>query len=354
MVNYEQKNDFVSIIMPLFNRADLMDETISSVINQAYSSWELIIVDDGSTDGSFEKALQYSIDDSRIKVFKRESGQKGASDCRNMGFEKAEGFFIIFLDSDDLLSFNCLENRIKMFKENKDYDFLVFPILLFQKRLNDINKLWNIDEPNIEDHLRFLKGDALWQTMGPIYKKEFLSQLPGVFDTNLAYWQDYDLHLRLVLKPSKYKKFLHLQPDCFHRIHASSISHSGAFPIEVLRSRNLVLSKIWALLKKRRNKEAEAIPYFKGNLFFNVLIKSIELKHWTYSCQTLWHYVITGLVSVTELFKFQILILVHVLNFEYKKINFKSLVSFFFKSYWFESKIGANNLNNSNNFHFQN
>lgn len=108
-------NWLVSIIIPVYNRASFIGETLNSVISQTYSLWECIIVDDGSTDGTMEIIKDCCKKDSRIKIYSRPPHKsKGASSCRNYGIEIAEGDFIQFLDSDDLLHKNKLWAQLKV------------------------------------------------------------------------------------------------------------------------------------------------------------------------------------------------------------------------------------------------
>ena len=90
----------VSIIIPNFNKEKYICDTLLSVMNQQYSDWECIIIDDQSTDQSFEKAKQFAKNDIRFIFLKRPISRiKGPSTCRNIGIENAKGEFIIFLDS---------------------------------------------------------------------------------------------------------------------------------------------------------------------------------------------------------------------------------------------------------------
>ena len=108
----------VSIIIPTLNRAHLISQTLDSVIAQDYKDWECIIVDDGSTDDTENVITKYMTIDERILYFKRPSQYKrGASSCRNYGFEKSSGEFIQYLDSDDLISSNKLEQQISDIKK---------------------------------------------------------------------------------------------------------------------------------------------------------------------------------------------------------------------------------------------
>lgn len=110
----------VSIIMPSWNTAKWIGESIESVINQTYSNWELIIVDDCSTDNTEEIVKVYK--DDRIKFFKNEMNS-GAALTRNRAIREAQGEWIAFLDSDDLWAPEKLEKMIMFAKEN-DYTFV--------------------------------------------------------------------------------------------------------------------------------------------------------------------------------------------------------------------------------------
>lgn len=94
-------NLLVSIITPLYNNDQFIEECVHSVIRQSYSNWEMIIVDDCSSDNSYKVALQLACGDSRIKVYRLDVNS-GAGVARNLAIEQARGSFIAFLDSDDI------------------------------------------------------------------------------------------------------------------------------------------------------------------------------------------------------------------------------------------------------------
>lgn len=104
---------FVSIIIPTYNRAHLIGETLDSVLAQTYKNWECILVDDGSTDNTKTIVAEYSKNDSRIQYFSRPNNKpKGANACRNYGFEKSKGAYIQWFDSDDLMHPEKLEIKL--------------------------------------------------------------------------------------------------------------------------------------------------------------------------------------------------------------------------------------------------
>ena len=107
----------VSIIIPTYNRANLILETLNSVKLQSYQNWECIIVDDGSTDTSEEVITAFCRMDERFKYYKRpENKPKGANSCRNLGFEYSKGDLINWFDSDDVMFEDFLEKKIKFYK----------------------------------------------------------------------------------------------------------------------------------------------------------------------------------------------------------------------------------------------
>jgi glycosyltransferase involved in cell wall biosynthesis len=102
----------VSVIIPSYNRADLLAETLDSLIAQTYPDREALVVDDGSQDNSLELAQKYAAKDKRIRASLWQGKRRGACVCRNQGLSMAAGEYVIFLDSDDLLSATCLEHRV--------------------------------------------------------------------------------------------------------------------------------------------------------------------------------------------------------------------------------------------------
>ena len=109
----------ISVIMPSWNTAKWIGESIESVVNQTYKKWELIIVDDCSTDNTEEIVRAFS--DERIKFFKNEKNL-GAALTRNRALREAKGELISFLDSDDVWNPDKLEKMVKFMKDN-DYVF---------------------------------------------------------------------------------------------------------------------------------------------------------------------------------------------------------------------------------------
>jgi UDP-glucose 4-epimerase len=114
-------NELVSIITPMFNSANFIEETIVSVINQTYTNWEMIIVDDGSNDESVEIVKKYQLKDSRIRLIINDRNS-GVAKSRNIAIKASKGRYIAFLDSDDLWYKDKLNKQIDFMKSN-NYGF---------------------------------------------------------------------------------------------------------------------------------------------------------------------------------------------------------------------------------------
>ncbi len=128
----DKPNLKISIVTASYNYADLISQTIDSVINQTYSNWELIIVDDGSSDNSREIIAQYCVKDSRIKLYTHEKNQnKGLCETVRLGCQYAQGEYVAFLESDDLWTENYLAEKIKVIEKNPDISLIFNSVELF-------------------------------------------------------------------------------------------------------------------------------------------------------------------------------------------------------------------------------
>lgn len=122
------QDPLVSIIVPVYNAALYLHISIPSVLQQTYSNWELILIDDGSTDDSLAICRHYEKLDNRISVYTKVNGGQGSA--RNLGLSKAKGSYIAFLDSDDAFSPDVLQANMPYFEQYPDIKLLQFPIYM--------------------------------------------------------------------------------------------------------------------------------------------------------------------------------------------------------------------------------
>ncbi len=224
---FNQREPLVSVIIPCYNRGGIIEKAINSVKTQTYSNWECIIVDDFSTDNTFEVVEKLIENESRCTIIKN-TGIKGASSARNTGLNTSRGDFITFLDSDDILDRESLAKRVELANIHPHFDFYCFPTLVFKNFPFDTVYLWNYLNKDEDDLLRFFRQDMPWCTHGVFWKRQFVVRLLG-WDTSLFCWQDWDLHVRALSdKNVKYYKVADRiqNVDNFYNVNKSKCSIS--------------------------------------------------------------------------------------------------------------------------------
>lgn len=187
---------FFSIIIPLYNKEKFIESTLHSVLNQTFVDYEIIIVNDGSTDKSLEKVAQFK--DSRIRYFSKENG--GVSTARNYGIKEAKSDYITFIDADDYWYPNFLQEmfeNIHQFPEQKVFSVAIeietskntIPAQYSIKKSSDIQLVNYFDASS--------KESVIW-TSSAVFHKSIFSEI-GDFDINLKSGQDTDLWIRIGL-----------------------------------------------------------------------------------------------------------------------------------------------------------
>lgn len=173
------------------------------MVQQTLQDWEMIIVDDGSTDDSLNIAQRHAANDTRIKAIPRSRTPKGACTCRNEGLELARGEFVIFLDSDDLLKPSCLQERIQRFNEAPENDFIACYPEIFNEEPGDSNEIWG---RVYTDYLGGFLDKAAWITIAVTWRTDWVRKLGG-WKEGLPSFQDWELHIRALIKQPRYGVF---------------------------------------------------------------------------------------------------------------------------------------------------
>lgn len=140
----KDNEDLVSIVVPVYNCERFINHTIKTVLNQTYQNWELLLVDDCSTDNSVSIINGYVAGDNRIKLIKLKENS-GAAVARNEGMKNANGKYIAFLDSDDLWNENKLKKQINFMKKNK-YVFTYTGYEFADEEGNKLDKIVKVPE----------------------------------------------------------------------------------------------------------------------------------------------------------------------------------------------------------------
>jgi len=195
----------VTIVMPTKNRCSLLGKTLDSVRAQTYPHWEVVVVDDGSDDGTHDLLDEVSLKDFRIRWIERQRfspEEGGAQVCRNLGARQGEGDYVLFLDSDDLLGPHCLEQRTKALREEPELDFIVGNCERFNDNAGDCAGKywaeWNDGDKDLDGFLGI--GSIPWQTSGPLWRRSALAQV-GPWDETLVHvGHDHEFHVRALCR----------------------------------------------------------------------------------------------------------------------------------------------------------
>lgn len=199
----KMNNPLVSVLIPNYNKAPFLRETLDSIANQTYNNWECIIVDDHSTDNSWGILDEFSKKDKRFKIHLRpDSLEKGGNVCRNYAFKLSKGEFVNWFDSDDLMDSNLLENRVYCLKE-QNCDYVIIGGKYFVNEIGDVEGFLPplCTYPNIIES--FLIANTPWTTPSCMFRKDFLIQNNLIWNEKLLGLQDVEFNLKVFSKANK-------------------------------------------------------------------------------------------------------------------------------------------------------
>ncbi|MFD2916264.1 glycosyltransferase family 2 protein [Psychroserpens luteus] len=196
----------VSIIIPTFNREQLICDTLDSIQNQTYTNWECIVIDDGSTDNTKVLLDEYIISDARFQYYKRpEFKPKGANACRNFGFKQSKGEFINWFDSDDIMESNKLEVQVEILSQNSGTPYCICQTKWIDKNTKEF---LGLRAKQISSNQRFedyILYNIFWSILAPLWRRDFIEKNELSFDETLQQSQEYDFHIKALAINSNYK-----------------------------------------------------------------------------------------------------------------------------------------------------
>lgn len=191
-----------SVVIPLYNKEKEISNTLNSVLAQSFQDFEVIIIDDGSTDNSLKKVKQ--VKDNRFNIYEKHN--EGVAKTRNMGIDLASGKYVAFLDADDYWEPNHLEVINDLIKDFPSYSW--FATSYFKQYSNRVKvKMCSpifettFERGPISDYFKYSIVDPLAWTSAVTFEKQFLTNL-GKFDTKITHGagEDTDLWIRAALK----------------------------------------------------------------------------------------------------------------------------------------------------------
>ena len=192
---------FVSVVMPNFDGARHIEESIQSIINQSYKNWELVICDDGSTDNSWEIIERLAKNDERISIYKNKTNL-GNPKNRNklLSLVSVDTVYIAVLDSDDVALPHRLQSQIKFLEDNQEVGLVGSAITIIDEHSKDQGiRTYPTTHKDISKKIMMFDPFAQPAVM---VRSAALKQV-GLYDENLARCQDYDLFTRFIKKGIK-------------------------------------------------------------------------------------------------------------------------------------------------------
>lgn len=259
----------ISIIIPTYNRAHLIGETLDSVLRQTYQNWECIVVDDGSNDNTENIVQTYTIKDNRFKYFTRpQTRKKGASTCRNYGYEKSKGEYIQFLDSDDILDVSKLFNQVEILNQQPALSIATCKWGYFSDSWNLIARF----KHQLNSYKSFSNGIDLLNVLG--FYNEFtpihvylttrkLIEKSGLWNEELCHNDDTEFFTRIILNANNI--IFCENTAAYYRI-------TGGHQLSSINSEARILSAIksWKLVIFHIKEKAMGINnyYFKNGIYY--------------------------------------------------------------------------------------
>jgi teichuronic acid biosynthesis glycosyltransferase TuaG len=217
----------VTIITPSYNSKEYIVETIDSVLNQSYKNYEMLIVDDGSNDGSYEIVNNYIKKDQRLKIYRLESNSGCPAVPRNFALDIAKGEYIAFLDSDDIWHRDKLMIQVKYMITNNCF-FSASEIKIFHK-IDEVKEsvISEISLKSLESKV-IVHKKLIFKNIIPnssvIIKKDLINKLKFNVDLRYKAIEDYYMWLQILEKGAKCSKLS--SQLLFYRIAETSISKS--------------------------------------------------------------------------------------------------------------------------------
>lgn len=277
----------ISVIIPIYNSEIYLHQCIDSVLNQTYTDLEIILVDDGSNDGSSEICEDYAKQDSRVKVIHKENS--GVSDSRNQGMAQATGDWITFIDSDDFLDSNTY--RYALSKSNSNTEIICFGLYAYSSNRRDV-----VDFKDQGDvYHKYLHYPTYMNSVcNKLFRRQILKQQQSTFVSGHKFSEDLIFGFPLTTQTSKITYLTeHLY---YYRVNDNSATHGRIseknlkddYDTFLMLDKHCKMHKLYPQARRFINYiNARSLnAYVYNKVFFNLdefRNKSVPWNVWTYS-----------------------------------------------------------------------
>lgn len=226
----------ISIIIPVYKAENYLRQCLDSILQQTYTDWEALLIDDGSPDNSGSICDEYAEKDARFKVFHIPNG--GVSNARNVGLDHAQGEYVMFIDSDDWIDNNTIETCLGQIKAN-DLDLLQFGAL--REHIDGTRKPFQILDTKVLSGAEMLRGGKCSASSClSVYRRSIIEEHQHRYLTTLWHGEDYYFNLSLL----RYCKKTQRIPNAFYHYR----EHSSAATTKKVDNRNLIIMS-WLMFR---------------------------------------------------------------------------------------------------------
>lgn len=250
----------ISVVIPVLDRRDLLDETLRCLRSQTCEAWECLVVDDGSTDGTLGTIARHAAEDARIRLVPKPSGRpRGPSASRNVGLEAARGRFVHFFDSDDLMADDLYAAALARM-DGEGLDFFAVGIRWFLAS-DTASTRWDLTEgePFVREEFvprAVATRHRIW-TQNVLWRRSLLAGLGSGYREDLSQVEDLEFAVRAMLSAGAFGFDDH--PRVFVRRHASSLTLEASPARE--RERRMSNDEVYRLILGHLERAAQAPGY---------------------------------------------------------------------------------------------
>lgn len=276
----------LSILIPCYNNGSYLIQLIDGFRHQTSSDWEMLIVDDGSSDDTPQVIRDNIKDLPNVQYMSRKREPKGSVTCRNIGLELSKGKYICHLDADDLVTPTFVEDRVAFMESHPDLDYASFPAKSFYDEANltpelkEEDEIWGVDNKGFEDMLAaFLQVVYPFSTWCNIYKKESIKDI--VWDESFKIYTDFSFIIPCILAGLKHSYSDKKEVDYYYRKTPSANAMTSSFiSDEKCESTLRLFERTLNSLEKRADKYKRKNQFKKFlSLHFKRLLKNPNKKN---------------------------------------------------------------------------
>lgn len=261
----------ISVIVPVYNAEKWLRRCVDSILAQTFTDFEVLLIDDGSTDGSGAICDEYAIQDQRVRVFHKPNG--GVSSARNLGLDSAQGEWMTFADSDDYIESNMLVRMIK--KINDEQADIVIADYFETSKDRDIKVSQNLQSLKSEDLISgLLQGHIIGSTCNKLFSKRLFTDNDIHFPKDIDYCEDLIAIVQILLHNPKV------------------VVLSGAFYHYDTSTTDSITRKYTSKLYEHQKRAATFLQFFLG--------KKFELQTMDYTLRILGNAISHGYISKDE------------------------------------------------------